>query len=489
MAYIAGSPGPASAPRPARRSRARPGAGRSAQRRSLRVVAVANFDMSWARAPPPPQAAAKVAAAQGDGIEALVEASRAAGLADPRVQDAVSGVTSITGEGAIGDGLTVGLGFLSTLNTPELVALAGALLYVSVTPNIGIGFFDAYLVAPLSVLLGRRMTEDSVVVGRRIGEGSFGTVYEGTLADGKTDVVVKKTKVEVAGAEEVGEAELYMNRRLSRACPRAVAKYMGTFTTQRVANKGPDTRRWIVWRDQGRSTLGDAMRMRNFPYNLEEAILGKTLDGVDDLVERQARTIRVILRQILENVGDLHGTGVVHRDIKPDNMIVAEKERRIVFIDLGACADLRVGKNYDPNEGLLDPNYCPPERYVMPTSTPEPPPAPVAALLSPALWQLNLPDRFDMYSVGIVLMQLCFAPLRQDGRLVAFNRDLRGCEDLAEWRRKFGNQQSFVEGFEILDANGRAGWDLAQKLLSEQRTKRPPAVGALAHPFVIRGLL
>ncbi len=34
------------------------------------------------------------------------------------------------------------------------------------------------------------------------------------------------------------------------------------------------------------------------------------------------------------------------------------------------------------------------------------PPAPVAALLSPVLWRLNVPDRFDMYSVGMVLLQV-----------------------------------------------------------------------------------
>lgn len=34
------------------------------------------------------------------------------------------------------------------------------------------------------------------------------------------------------------------------------------------------------------------------------------------------------------------------------------------------------------------------------------PPAPVAALLSPVLWRLNAPDRFDMYSVGVVLLQV-----------------------------------------------------------------------------------
>ena len=50
------------------------------------------------------------------------------------------------------------------------------------------------------------------------------------------------------------------------------------------------------------------------------------------------------------------------------------------------------------------------------------PPKPVAALLSPVLWRLNTPDRFDMYSVGILFMQLVFAPMRTDNALAAFNK-------------------------------------------------------------------
>ena len=47
---------------------------------------------------------------------------------------------------------------------------------------------------------------------------------------------------------------------------------------------------------------------------------------------------------------------------------------------------------------------------------------PVASLLSPVLWQLNAPDRFDMYSLGIMVLQLAFAPLRSDNALIAFNK-------------------------------------------------------------------
>lgn len=35
---------------------------------------------------------------------------------------------------------------------------------------------------------------------------------------------------------------------------------------------------------------------------------------------------------------------------------------RVVLIDLGAAADLRIGINYSPNEYLLDPRYAPPQQ-------------------------------------------------------------------------------------------------------------------------------
>ncbi|RZR88257.1 hypothetical protein BHM03_00015810 [Ensete ventricosum] len=83
--------------------------------------------------------------------------------------------------------------------------------------------------------------------------------------------------------------------------------------------------------------------------------------------------------------------------------------RTFKIIDLGAAADLRVGINYIPKEFLLDPRYlqyAAPEQYIMSTQTPSAPSAPVATALSPVLWQLNLPDRFDIYSVGLIFLQM-----------------------------------------------------------------------------------
>ncbi len=50
--------------------------------------------------------------------------------------------------------------------------------------------------------------------------------------------------------------------------------------------------------------------------------------------------------------------GIVHRDVKPQNCIVSERDKKIKLIDLGAAADLRIGINYAPNEYLLDPRWA-----------------------------------------------------------------------------------------------------------------------------------
>ncbi len=73
------------------------------------------------------------------------------------------------------------------------------------------------------------------------------------------------------------------------------------------------------------------------------------------------------LLQILEALKQSHRTGIVHRDVKPQNVIISETDNKVKLIDMGAAADLRVGINYVPNEYLLDPRYAPPQQYIMST--------------------------------------------------------------------------------------------------------------------------
>lgn len=116
-------------------------------------------------------------------------------------------------------------------------------------------------------------------------------------------------------------------------------------------------------------------------------MFGRVLQGTD-AIKRNALIIKQVMRQIITSLKKIHDTGIVHRDIKPANLVVTRKGQ-IKLIDFGAATDLRIGKNYEPDRGLLDPDYCPPELYVLPEETPEPPAEPIAAILSPILWQVK----------------------------------------------------------------------------------------------------
>jgi len=77
------------------------------------------------------------------------------------------------------------------------------------------------------------------------------------------------------------------------------------------------------------------------------------------------------------------------------------------------CKPLRTGFNFDPESTLLDPFYSPPENFIMPERMPAPPAfPPLTASLSPIVWGATLPDLFDSFSAGLVLLQLCVPQLR-----------------------------------------------------------------------------
>jgi serine/threonine protein kinase len=306
-------------------------------------------------------------------------------------------------------------------------------------------------------------------------------------------------------AKEYGMAEVWMNERLQRNCPKYVAQFVSAFEVSENRRKQAQRRSGrarsdpgaedprkktlrLVWKFEGKDTLDSAIMRKDFPYCMEELLFDRSLEGVEsDPAWRKARSIRMIMQQILEGLKSMHAVGIVHRDVKPQNIILAEGDRRLKFIDFGAAADLLIGINYTPDDYLLDPRYSAPERYIMSTSTPRPPTAPFAALLSPVLWLLNQPDRFDMYSVGLIFMQLVFEPLRRDAGLNTFSKALqKGNYSVQAWRKTVERDAKFSEGCAIMALDNGAGWDLAEKLLNVEPGARLTAGAALAHPFTYR---
>uniref|UniRef100_A0A803QQA3 non-specific serine/threonine protein kinase n=2 Tax=Cannabis sativa TaxID=3483 RepID=A0A803QQA3_CANSA len=273
-----------------------------------------------------------------------------------------------------------------------------------------------------------------------------------------------------------------MNERVRRACASSCADFVYGFF-ESSSKKGSEY--WLIWRFEGESTLADLMQSKEFPYNVETMILGE-VQNLPKGLERENKIIQTIIRQLLFALDGLHSTGIVHRDIKPQNIIFSEGSRTFKIIDLGAAADLRVGINYIPKEFLLDPRYAAPEQYIMSTQTPSAPSAPVATALSPVLWQMNLPDRFDIYSTGLIFLQMAFPGLRTDNGLIQFNRQLKRCDyDLVTWRKTVEPRASadLRKGFELLDLDGGIGWELLTSMVRYKARQRTSAKAALAHPY------
>ena len=96
-------------------------------------------------------------------------------------------------------------------------------------------------------------------------------------------------------AIEFGEAEVWMNERLTRACPQACATFLTAYPD------GPPragTPLVLVWKFEGKLSLFDAMQARNFPLNIEEELLGRQL-RVDDTQIRSRAIIQVCYRKRL----------------------------------------------------------------------------------------------------------------------------------------------------------------------------------------------
>lgn len=364
-----------------------------------------------------------------------------------------------------------------------LALLAAAAGYLFLPPGVLPGILDMYLFSAVYRKNSKVYSKENILFGRQLASGGFGTVYKANLRedDGTlTPVVVKKAK-------EFGEAEVWMNERMARIGGRHCAEFVTAFDESSPSVGSPlDNAIWLVWKYEGDNTLWTLMEKKDFPYNLEPLLFKRELK-LPKGARRKLITVRLALKQLLEALAACHNSGIVHRDTKPQNLIISTLDGKLKLIDLGAAADLRIGINYAPKEYLLDPRYAPPQQYIMSTQTPRPPPAPVAVFLSPVLWRMEIPDRFDMFSCGVTVLQMVFTNLRNDNSLIAFRKKLEEKYnwDLRAWRRdeEKRSPKDVQEAFEMLDLDDGALWDLLCALMAYNPGDRPSAAQALRHPF------
>lgn len=107
--------------------------------------------------------------------------------------------------------------------------------------------------------------------------------------------------------------------------------------------------------------IHDLFIYESFLYVVEEYFEGKTLQEVMETRKPSAKWAVFVGCQLLEALAVLHAHQIVHRDVKPENIMIDEKGD-VKLIDLGLARIMEEGKRHDTTvKGTKD--YAPPEQY------------------------------------------------------------------------------------------------------------------------------
>lgn len=106
----------------------------------------------------------------------------------------------------------------------------------------------------------------------------------------------------------------------------------------------------------------DVFQTNRTAYMVMDYIKGETLK---QKVQRQGKLdeeqAREYIDQLLAGVEEVHKKGMLHRDIKPDNILITE-ENKLVLIDFGSAREFTEGRTITQT-AILTPGYAPMEQY------------------------------------------------------------------------------------------------------------------------------
>lgn len=135
---------------------------------------------------------------------------------------------------------------------------------------------------------------------------------------------------------------------------------------------------------------------RGLPFIVMQYLQGRTLAELHRAGERLSLgDVLRIGREIAEGLAAAHACGLVHRDIKPDNIFLSGRGQSVRIIDFGLARDVGTESSQVTVDGAIvgTPAYMPPER----------------------IGTQDLDTRSDLFGLGVILYELLAGRLPFEG--------------------------------------------------------------------------
>ena len=223
---------------------------------------------------------------------------------------------------------------------------------VKVCPHCGLGNWK-YQAAEKALELGT-MLKSRYKIGTVIGDGGFGITYRAVDMNTGKGVAVKEfyprevvarssmdhTTVELVNRDNTAQFQKGLNSFLEEA--NGLARFNNT---DKIVN------------------VYDFFEQNGTAYIVMEYLRGKPLSryAKDHGGKISVSAAINVIMKMCEALSYVHGAGMVHRDISPDNIFV-EKTGKIKLIDFGAARE-SYGNEEKTLSIVLKPNYAPPEQF------------------------------------------------------------------------------------------------------------------------------
>ena len=349
------------------------------------------------------------------------------------------------------------------------LALALAYLYAVVCSSPGSNTASTSSITALCMLDSKEVLFDRSNGSAFIDSGKFSDVYAGKLANSEgTDVVVKVLKQPISASKVSREV------RILEQCSDidGVIELLGVINEP----KESDSLVALVFESVGKNPQW--LSHRGLPA-------GKKLSRNEvnsDLTESE---VKMYMYKVLLCLQFLHRRGIMHRDIKPRNIIIDRPMQRLKIIDFGHAEELVSGKQYSTR--IASRHYKAPELL---------------------LNYMCYDSAVDIWACGCVLAGLIFRQvepffyarsdpqnLRQLGavsRFVGSDAILTYCTKYGirvteKLRRAIGNHRVVpIESFRSVDnayLSSELALDLCRGMLRVDHQERMTVEDCLAHPY------